>query len=408
MSMSVKTNQLTGPAVTGNSATTDPGFQPKALMLWNGLQTASGAVADAQFNLGFASSTTTEVNASYNSDDNLASSDVVRCYTSAVDIIRTCTAGAATVNIAASLNSFNATGFTPNWGTLTTVSPLFNYLALGGADITNVKSGTITAATSGATQAVTGVGFQPDIVFFFAISQTGAGQANNTNQYSVGVATALSQWVAFHKSQHNQVTMNTSRGFMNNRCIVQQSASANTTVDERSLASMDSDGFTFNIDTQGGTAFLMGYMAIKGGQWKVGTETQNTSTGTKATTGVGFTPKGLVLASVCDTQTSGTQDHARLCFGASTGPSNNAAVWTGDQDGSADSIANTIMSSNKCLVLATEATGASPTTNAEAALSSFDSDGFTLDWTTADATARVFGYVAFGDSAVAANFFQMF
>lgn len=32
------------------------------------------------------------------------------------------------------------------------------------------------------------------------------------------------------------------------------------------------------------------------------------------------------------------------------------------------------------------------------AISGFGSDDFTLDWTTADATARVFGYVAFGDN----------
>jgi hypothetical protein len=131
MPISVKTNQLTGPAVTGNSATTDPGFQPKALMIWNGLQTATGATADAQFNLGFASSTTTEVNYGYNSDDNVATSDVVRVFTSANDIVRNCTSGTVTTNIAASLNSFNATGFTPNWNTVTTANPLFNHLALG-------------------------------------------------------------------------------------------------------------------------------------------------------------------------------------------------------------------------------------------------------------------------------------
>jgi hypothetical protein len=93
----------------------------------------------------------------------------------------------------------------------------------------------------------------------------------------------------------------------------------------------------------------------------------------------------------------------------STGSSNNVAVWTGDQDAAADSIADTIMSSSKCLVLATEGTSASPTTNAEAALSSFDADGFTLNWTTADSTARVFGYVAFGDNpgSHASDFFNV-
>jgi hypothetical protein len=37
------------------------------------------------------------------------------------------------------------------------------------------------------------------------------------------------------------------------------------------------------------------YLALKGGSFKAGVETQATSTGTKATTGVGFKPSGLLL-----------------------------------------------------------------------------------------------------------------
>lgn len=95
------------------------------------------------------------------------------------------------------------------------------------------------------------------------------------------------------------------------------------------------------------------------------------------------------------TTTGSIVDHARGCFGATTGASSNVCQWTGDQDaGAGATIANTIMSANKCLIMATEGTSATPTTQAEAALSSFDNDGFTLDWTTADSTARVFGYAA--------------
>jgi hypothetical protein len=39
------------------------------------------------------------------------------------------------------------------------------------------------------------------------------------------------------------------------------------------------------------------------------------------------------------------------------------------------------------------------TTDAEADLNSFDADGFTLNWSTADATAREFIYLAFGSDA---------
>jgi hypothetical protein len=302
----------------------------------------------------------------------------------------------------AELTSFDATGFTLNWGTVPSgplTNPLYNYLALGGSDITNVASGSFAAATTGTTQSVTGVGFQPDVVFLFGTLQASSAASNNNSQFFYGVMHSGGQWVMAQRAQNGVATMNTTRAFKNDKCMLLQSSTTNAVFDERSFVSMDSDGFTLSIDTQGATAYLTGYLAIKGGQWKVGTETQKTSTGTKATTGVGFQPQGVLFGSVCDTQTSGTADHARFALGVTTGTSNNICHWTGDQDNVADAIANSISSATKCIVMATEALFATPTTNAEAALSSLDADGFTLNWTTADATARVFGYVAFGDNS---------
>lgn len=396
MALSVKTNQLTGPAVTGDSGTTDPGFQPKGLFIFNGLQTADGAATDAQWNLGVTDATaTTERTAGWNSDDNTASSDVVRHFRNG-EVIRNTTAGTTTGQITAELTSLDATGFTLNWTTVAVSSAKYNYLALGGSDITNVVTGTQAADTTTGSMVVTGLGFQPDVVFLFATLQTASGSANNNSQYGFGVMSAAGdQWTMAGKAQNAQATMNTSRMFWNTRCLALPSTVASTVFWEASFTSMDSDGFTINIDTTDGTALLIGYMAIKGGQWKVGTETQKTTTGTKATTGVGFLPSAAIFGSVMDTQLAGAADNNRQMFGVSTGASNNTALFAGDSDATANAVASTIMSSTKCIVMGTEA-GASPTTQAEANISTFDSDGFTLDWTTADATARVFGYVALG------------
>jgi hypothetical protein len=397
MSLSFKTNQLTGPATTGASATTDPGFQPGAILLFNGLQTSVVGLADAQWSLGVASSSSSEVQAGKNSDNGTASSDVSRVFSN-TDVIRNLTAGTNTVNVSATLTSLDATGFTLNFGTLTTVLPVYNYLAFGGADITNTASGNFAAAGSTGNQAITGLGFRPDVVFLFATIITTAGQANNTNQYCFGAMNSSGQWVMGSKAQNAQATMNTSRMFYNNKVLAMPATASNAVFFDAQYVSLDSDGFTINITTTGGTALLIGYLAIKGGQWKIGTETQKTSTGTKATTGTGFTPKGVLFGSVIDTQTTGTADNDRLMFGSTDG-TQNTALFYGDSDNTANAVSSTIMSNTKCLVMGTEA-GATPTTQAEANISSLDSDGFTLDWTTADATARVFGYVAFGDTAV--------
>lgn len=409
MAFSSKTNQLTGGSSTGNLASTDPGFQPKALFTFAGLQTSDGAATDAQWSLGVSDGTNTR-SAGWNSDHNTASSDVTR-YFSSTEQLRLMTAGSITANVTSTLTSLDATGFTQNWTTLTTTSPKYNYLALGGSDLSNAKVGSFSANVSTGNQSVTGLGFQPDIVFLFVTLQTAAGSSNNNSQYCFGVMHSSGQWVMGGKAQQNQATMNTSRFFQNDRCAIVQATVANTYVWEASYVSMDSDGFTINIVTTDGSAFLIGYLAIKGGQWKVGTDTQKTSTGTKDITGIGFTPSGAIFGSVCGTTTAGANDHYRMSFGVSTGTSNNTALFAGDQDAAANAIASTIMSSTKCLVMGTE-NGATPTTNAEAAVSAMSNGTLTLNWTTADATARVFGYVIWGDNAAPAtdygDFFRMF
>lgn len=403
MALSAKTNQLTGASSTGDQALTDPGFQPKALLTFHGLQTAAGAVANAQMAVGLGAADGTEKAAGYNSADNVGTTDSTRFFRTG-DIIRAYAAGTITSNLAAVLKQMDASGFTLTWGDVTLSNALYNYLAIGGDDITNVYASHYALNTGTGDQAVTGVGFQPDIVIFIGTLHASNAAQQNATQFCFGVMDAAgNQWAATQKSQHNVAAGNTNRAFANDACLIFTQTAADNLAHKQSFVSMDADGFTVNISTAVGLASLIGFICIKGGNWKVGTETQKTSTGTKATTSVGFQPSGLILGSVCGTATSGVDTHARLSLGVATSPSQNTAIWTGDQDAADPTVANTIMRSDKCLTMATEGASASPTVNAEAELDSLDSDGFTLDWTTADATARVFGYVAFGGAGVSSS-----
>lgn len=405
MALSTKTNQLTGGASTGTLASTDPGFQPKALFVWMGLNTATGAAEDAQFSLGYAGSSTTERVAGYNSDDNLTVADLVMNI-EADKIASLYTRGSTTQNVSAILTSLDATGFTLDWTTLTTTSPLYNYLAIGGSDITNVKSGSFAAATSTGDQAVTGVGFQPDVVIFQMVARTTDGVSNANYAYSFGCATGSGEeWSYSMAGVNGSGTMSNAQYFSNTKCIVAVQASSPTTTEALAdFVSFDSDGFTINWSDAPASAWKINYLCLKGGQWFAGSETQKTSTGTKATTGVGFTPQGIIFGGQCGTAVDSSASHNRQTFGVTTGTSNNVCLWTGDRTGVAVSIVNSIHSATKCIVHATEQTSVSPTTQAEAALSSFDGDGFTLDWTTADATARIFGFLAFTANAGGNNY----
>ena len=404
MALNTKTNQLTGGASTGTLASTDPGFQPKALFVWMGLNTATGAAADAQHSLGYAGSSTTERVAGYNSDDNLTVSDITTAI-EADKIASLYTRGTTTQNVSAILTSLDATGFTLNWTTLTTTSPLYNYLAIGGSDITNVKSGSFAANTSTGDQAVTGVGFVPDVVIFQVVNKTSDGAQNANSGYGFGCATGVGEeWSMSIGSTNGSGTMSNTHRFSSTKCIVVHNS---TTMDGLAdFVSFDADGFTINWSDAPSSAWKINYMCIKGGQWFAGTETQKTSTGTKATTGTGFTPLGLILGGLCDTTVDSDAGHMRLTLGATTGTSNNVCLWTGDRNAVAVSIVNSIHSATKCIIHATEQTSVSPTTQADAVLSSFDGNGFTLDWTTADATARNFGFLAYAANAGGAAYTQ--
>jgi len=80
------------------------------------------------------------------------------------------------------------------------------------------------------------------------------------------------------------------------------------------------------------------------------------------------------------------QAHPRASFGWATGRSERASWWIGETDNVSPTVASRNLDRTKLIKLMTE--GASPAVNAAADHVSFDSDGETINWTTADATAR--------------------
>ena len=89
-------------------------------------------------------------------------------------------------------------------------------------------------------------------------------------------------------------------------------------------------------------------------------------------------------------------------MGMASGASEQGAVWAGNRDNVGTTNVSRINKTTKCIINGTES-GSSPTVDGEADLDSFDSDGFTLDWTTVDSTAREFIYLAMGSDAVASS-----
>lgn len=394
MGLSVKCGTIASPAATGSQGYTGVGFTPKVLILFgsgtsHAVDTWEGAV---QTMYGVATSSTQEWSVSMSAIDNNTTSDTAICFANVV--LQSMTAGA--IIFSADLTSFDADGFTLNWTATAASGVKYYYMALGGSDITNAKCGTFTVPTSGATVSSTDPGFLPE---FLMVATTNAGGASAGTPIanlttSIGFTDGTSQGVVAVASEDAQGTSDTYRAEYTDAIglfINQTNGSEDGRFD---FDSFDANGFTLGISNNPSTAFVCGYLAIAGGRWKVGVETQATSNTTRAETGVGFEPDGLFIASAGNTAQASVQAHNTHSFGMSDGTSSRSTA-SQDLDAQPNMVNATRHSETDVLVYGTAAaTASSSTTTGRATLSSFDSDGFTLSWTSTDGNAREFIYFA--------------
>ena len=380
MPLSVKCGSITVPTGTGNQGYTGVGFQPKAILFWGNRHSTDGAVVSAaSFTpfFGMAVSSTSRV-AITEADDFAGGANTADDATKCVKHL-----SGATTDFAADFVSFDSDGFTLNWTTGNATAYVVNYFALGGSQLTDVFIKQVTSATATGNQASTGVGFRPDAILF-AGANDGALDA-----ISIGMAksaTARGTTTISFNGATSGLYQRTSS------CYASMNGSAVHT--EADFVSMDSDGFTLNWTTANATTHTVYALCLKGGNYFVGSFAQKTSTGNQGYTGVGFQPVGIFhhARGFAAGTTPDTTFGMRWLMGAASGASERAATYYGS---GADPVGELIRT--KCYTV--RADDATPTLLAAADLVSFDSDGFTLNYSTADAVAREVIYMAFGSAA---------
>jgi hypothetical protein len=124
---------------------------------------------------------------------------------------------------------------------------------------------------------------------------------------------------------------------------------------------------------------------------KYGNFTKDTDgTGNQSVTSVGFLPKALILWTTGQTA-AGFAANDILCIGYSDGATDRC--WGRGND---DNVATTNSGRRSAAKIISIISDGGPTVVAEADLTTFDSDGFSLDWTTNDANASIIHYLALG------------
>lgn len=377
---------------TGSLSVTGLSFQPKVVMIWHG----GGAGTAALYHIfGAAASSSAEwACESFSADNNNTSATHAAGRTDCCVLLR----DISTVYVQADFTSFNSDGFTLNVSTSSGTQTLF-YLALGGSDLTDVAVGTTLVPASGATHAVTGLSFQPDLVLMSTIGQQDWPSTGVNAACHLGAMTADAQGGVMGFSDNGQGTSSTNTYQLSTAVVPFAAGSTPAQFLLWSKSSLDSGGFTLSLDDLGTTGSELGYIALKftSADWvKLGTETQPTSATTKQTTGLGLTPDALFLFGGLLASSTSPQNESNLSIGAWDG-TNHRGYSVSDQDAQ-NFTNNARTASTTKAILKINGSG---TTISEADVSASGSDSFTLNWTTADATAREFFYIAMGDPGAA-------
>jgi hypothetical protein len=394
MAISAKKGSFTTTAATGALAITGVGFQGKALLMWAS-ESDAGFDPDSVLAFGAATSSSERYALCSASTDGAAAPSNNRRVNASAIVLMT---GGGVVEYEADFTSWGSDGFTLNVLTGNAAGWVIHWMVLGGADLTNAKVLDQFTSTSLGTQSFTGYGFQPDFLLMFGRNSTAVTGTTTGWSAHFGFANAaLEQAAVGHRVGTVSPTLDGTIQVANRCWYTQAIDTDGSFLNEATIVSMDADGWTWNMLTTFASQLYFITLALKGASTKITTDTQKTSTGTQAKTGIGFLPAGLLFFST-NRASSASQSTTvgKTTIGGTDGTSQ-GTVWASDTDNVATVESKCTTSTSKVLVMATNPS----TVNAEAGISAVGSDGYTLDWTTADGTARESVVVAFGSAAAA-------
>ena len=373
---------------TGNQSITGTGFQPKLVLFWADTGAASASVhRTGGVVFGAATGSTSRwASATQNTwGFSMPSTFASKSFSSSLCFLDILYSGSTTAS--ADFVSMDANGFTIN--VTKGASVRVYWMAFGGSDV-SASVGTWSSGTGTGSKSITGVGFRPNFIWLDNTNSGGnlafaVGAANNGNQtFSKGSD------ITFNGSS------STAHSYQVNNTAVSVT-SGGSLVTSATLTSFDSNGVTLNF-TSNASSSNYGYIAMSGLQTYIGTITQKTSTGTQAYTGFGFRPSAVLTTNSASVSSASIITNYRMSIGGSTGSSNNYCSAGGETNNVSTSL-GAGLSTEVGMVCAVNPAGGNPATLVIAKVTSFDSNGMTLNYTTANATAAEVEVVAFAPSS---------
>ena len=393
-----KKGTFTKITTTGTQTITGIGFLPKAVIFWWTRQTSFGELPSISVGYGFATNyggTFQNRGVAFASDDNVGTSNTGRRRSETYSII-ILSNGNPTLAAQASVTTFNSDGFVINWQTNENRQDIIHYVALGGDDLVNARVGTFSLTTSTGTQDITGVGFKPDFAMFLWTFTENV-DTNNVANAEVGMGFAASSTkraALVANSEDDRQTTDTWQQQRTDACILLLDPTRGRQDAIVDFSQFLTDGFRVNKIDDPASETPIFYLALKGGNYDVGSFNSPTSTGNQDIRTLGFQPALVMLATQGRPATeNGIVPHAELSLGVATSAIDRGATWFEDPD-------DLRTSDNEMETLNTKTiqwrSSDSFTLRGSADFVSFLPNGFRLGWSNVESSARQIVYVAFG------------
>lgn len=392
MAFNFYVGRLVGPAGVGSQSYTGIGFQPKALLFFPAgasIWEEAANKSDFHFNGGVVTGTDVGdgVASMLGSNSWVWPPQIDNSYNSSVAGRCLAIGGFVFPRARANLVSFDVDGFTLNYVTLNYSNLIIYYIALGGDDL-SAQVIPFDMKTSTGEQAVVGAGFQPDAVLLWATSSLDETWERHA-KHSLGCFTKDDlNGAAIGFSADDAATTKTvcRRVHSASDCLLVPDFTTGISAEANGV-SLDADGFTLNWSSAPGSAFKCYALCLKGPQMKLLNWQKKTSSGSQSITGVGFQPKGWYGFSYLGVDNNKTViDDMQVSRYGSDG-TNARGVWSSDEHDRTGSVCRHRAedTSGEFIQFRSAPAGS---LGSEADFTSFDADGFTINWPTSDAHAR--------------------
>lgn len=243
--------------------------------------------------------------------------------------------------------------------------------------------GTFDAPTSTGSQAVTGVGFQPNALLVWS-SGTSSDAIGDGAGFSFGIASAADEQAVCAIRIDDGATGGATERYSASDAVAVQVNTSGVVGAQGELASFDSDGFTIDWTTAPAAGVVHNYAAIATQDAVVGQITAPSSATSQQVSGVGFRPDAVILITASGTAT-GAAAGAQASIGMASAVSEQWSVFVADAD--AANPTEVLSRGDEHALI-----GASGDLVVD--LQSLDEDGFTLDFASVPAYQPLIWYLA--------------